>query len=314
MMIPEYSHEPVMREEVLAWLVKDGNENGVYVDGTIGGAGHASAILERTKAKLIGIDCDKEALAAAEKRLAAFGYRKVLIQANFVDLSLVLKELRIEKVDGVILDLGVSSYQLDAAHRGFSFSRPAPLDMRMDQTMKVRAYDIVNHFTQQELEKIIRSYGEEKMAARIAKAILRTRKISPIETTTALADLVACVMPENMKHQKIHPATRTFQALRIAVNRELDRIVPGIQGAVDALNVGGRLAVISFHSLEDRLVKNAFRDLASACTCPKDFPFCVCRKKTFLNILTRKAVTPSCEETQRNPRARSAKLRVAERI
>jgi len=308
----DFSHEPVMREEVLSWLV--GNKTGVYVDGTIGGAGHARAILEQTEATLIGIDCDADALAAAEKRLAPFGSRKVLIKANFADLSLVLKELHIEKVDGVLLDLGVSSHQLDTPHRGFSFNQEAMLDMRMDQDLKIRAYDIVNHFTSAELEKIIRLYGEEKMAARIARAILRARQISPIETTVALAGLVASVMPAGMKHQKIHPATRTFQALRIAVNRELDCIIPGIEGAVAALSVGGRIGVISFHSLEDRIVKNSFRDLAATCVCPKDIPYCVCQKKALVKVLTRKAVAPSVGETLQNPRARSAKLRVAERI
>jgi 16S rRNA (cytosine1402-N4)-methyltransferase len=311
-MSADFSHEPVMREEVLSWLVV--NRNGIYVDGTVGGAGHARAILEQTQGRLIGIDCDADALAAAEKRLAPFGSRKILVKANFADLGLVLKDLHIEKVDGVLLDLGVSSHQLDTAHRGFSFSKVAPLDMRMDQDLKLSAYDIVNDFASTELEKIIRLYGEEKMAARITRAISRTRQVSPIETTVQLASLVAQVMPASMKWQKIHPATRTFQALRIAVNRELDCIAPGIEGAVNALAVGGRIGVISFHSLEDRIVKNTFRDLAATCVCPKDIPYCVCQKVATVKILTRKAVAPSIGETQQNPRARSAKLRVAERI
>jgi len=232
----------------------------------------------------------------------------------FADLGRVLKELHIEKADGVLLDLGVSSHQLDTAHRGFSFSKVAPLDMRMDQDLKLRAYDIVNHFAPTELEKIIRLYGEEKMAARITRAISRVRQVLPIETTVELAGLVASVMPANMKRQKIHPATRTFQALRIAVNQELDSIVPGIESAVDALSIGGRIGVISFHSLEDRIVKNTFRHLAATCVCPKELPYCVCQKKAVVKILTRKAVVPSIEETRQNPRARSAKLRVAERI
>jgi len=311
-MSADFTHEPVMLQEVLSWLVV--NKTGIYVDGTVGGAGHARAILEQTRATLIGIDCDADALRAAEERLAPFGSRKILVKANFADLASVLKELHIEKVDGVLLDLGVSSHQLDAAHRGFSFSRLAPLDMRMDQDLKLRAYDIVNHFTPTELEKIIRLYGEEKMAARITRAISRKRQASPIETTVELAGLVASVMPGHMKHQKIHPATRTFQALRIAVNRELDCIVPAIEGAVDALSIGGRIGVISFHSLEDRIVKNTFRDLAATCVCPKDIPYCVCHKKAVLKVVTRKAVVPSIGESQQNPRARSAKLRVAERI
>jgi len=308
----DFSHEPVMLQEVVSWLV--GNTTGVYVDGTIGGAGHARAILEQTQGLLIGIDCDADALRVARERLAPFGSRAILVKANFADLGRVLKELHIEKADGVLLDLGVSSHQLDTAHRGFSFSKVAPLDMRMDQDLKLRAYDIVNHFAPTELEKIIRLYGEEKMAARITRAISRVRQVLPIETTVELAGLVASVMPANMKRQKIHPATRTFQALRIAVNQELDSIVPGIESAVDALSIGGRIGVISFHSLEDRIVKNTFRHLAATCVCPKELPYCVCQKKAVVKILTRKAVVPSIEETRQNPRARSAKLRVAERI
>ena len=311
-MSADFSHEPVMREEVLSWLVV--NKTGVYVDGTIGGAGHACKILEQTQGLLIGIDCDADALQAAKERLAPFGSRVVLVKANFADLEQVLKELHIEKVDGVLLDLGVSSHQLDTAHRGFSFSKVAPLDMRMDQDLKLRAYDIVNHFAPTELEKIIRLYGEERMAARITRAISRVRQVSPIETTVDLAALVAQVMPQGMKHQKIHPATRTFQALRIAVNQELDSIVPAIEGAIGALSTGGRIGVISFHSLEDRIVKNTFRDLAATCVCPKDIPYCVCHKQAVVKVLTRKAVVPSIEECRQNPRARSAKLRVAERI
>lgn len=311
-MTVEFVHEPVMLEEVLHWLVV--NPSGVYVDGTVGGAGHAGALLERTQAKVIGIDCDADALAAADKRLASFGSRKVLVKANFAQLDSVLESLRIDKIDGVLLDLGVSSYQLDAAHRGFSFGRSAPLDMRMDQDLKIRAYDVVNEFTQNRLEEIIGRYGEEKMAARIARAIVRKRQDAPIETTLELANLITRVMPGAMKHGKIHPATRTFQALRIAVNGELDCIAPVIESAVRALAVGGRICVISFHSLEDRKVKNTFRELAATCVCPKDIPYCVCRQKASVKIMTRKAVAPSSEEISRNPRARSAKLRVAERI
>ena len=308
----EFAHEPVMLEETFHWLI--GNKSGVYVDGTVGGAGHAHAILERTQARLIGIDCDADALSAAREKLAPFGSRVSLVKANFSDLNSVLKKLHIEKVDGVLLDLGVSSHQLDTAHRGFSFSQSAPLDMRMDQDLKLRAYDIVNHFTTNELEKIIRLYGEEKMAARIARAISEKRKSSPIETTDELAGLIASVMPAGMRRQKIHPATRTFQALRIAVNHELDCLIPAIEGAVGALSTGGRIGVISFHSLEDRIVKNTFRDMAATCVCPKDIPYCVCHKKAVLKVLTRKPVVPSEVETLQNPRARSAKLRVAERI
>ena len=307
-----FTHEPVMREEVLSWLV--GNKTGVYVDGTIGGGGHALAILENTRASLIGIDRDAEAISAARQRLGPFQSRVTLVKGNFADLASVLGGLDIEKVDGVILDLGVSSHQLDTAHRGFSFSQSAPLDMRMDQDEKLRAYDVVNGFKPSELEKVIRLHGEEKMAARIARAIVRRRQASPIETTAELAQLIAQVMPQSMKHQKIHPATRTFQAIRIAVNGELDSLAPGIEAAAAALSVGGRLGVISFHSLEDRIVKHTFLHLAATCVCPKDVPYCVCHKQAVVKVLTRKAVMPSPEEIRRNPRARSAKLRVAERI
>lgn len=284
------------------------------MDGTIGGGGHALAILENTRASLIGIDLDAEAISAAGQRLDSFPSRVKLVKGNFADLASVLDGLNVEKVDGVILDLGVSSHQLDAAHRGFSFSQSAPLDMRMDRDAKLRACDIVNGFKPSELERVIRLYGEEKMAARIARAIVRRREVSPIETTAELAHLVAQVMPHSMKHQKIHPATRTFQAIRIAVNRELDTLAPGIEAAVAALSTGGRLGVISFHSLEDRIVKHTFLDLAATCVCPKDVPRCVCHQQAVVKVLTRKAVTPSLEEIRRNPRARSAKLRVAERI
>jgi len=307
-----FAHEPVMRDEVLSWLV--GNKTGVYVDGTIGGGGHALAILENTRAHLIGIDRDAEAIQAARQRLEPFQSRVTLVKGNFADLASVLGGLGIEKVDGVILDLGVSSHQLDAAHRGFSFGRSAPLDMRMDRDEKLRAYDMVNGFTPSELEKVIRLYGEEKMAARIARAIVRRRQASPIETTAELAALIAQAMPQSMKHQKIHTATRTFQAIRIAVNRELDALASGIHAAVAALSAGGRLGVISFHSLEDRIVKHTFLDLAAACVCPKEVPYCICHKQAVVKVLTRKALTPSPEEIRRNPRARSAKLRVAERI
>lgn len=301
-----------MLKEVIESLLV--GRTGVYVDGTVGGAGHAYAILKETEAFLVGIDCDEEALQFAERRLAEFGSRKVLIKANFADLGKILKDLNIAKVDGVLLDLGVSSHQLDAAERGFSFSQQAPLDMRMNRSLKLSAYDIVNSFAQNELEKIIRFYGEEKMAARIARAISEKRKLSPIATTKELAAIVASCMPAKLKRQKIHPATRTFQAIRIAVNHELDNIKPAIDAAVDVLKPGGRLCVISFHSLEDRIVKNEIRSLGGVCVCPPDVPICVCQKEAKLRNLSRKAIVPSAEEIEANPRARSAKLRVAGRI
>ena len=311
-MITDFYHEPVMVKEVIESLLV--SRTGVYVDCTVGGAGHAYAILKETDALLVGIDCDDDALQFAEKRLAQFGSRKILIKANFADLDNILKSLNIEKVDGVLLDLGVSSHQLETDHRGFSFNKQALLDMRMDRSLKISAYDIVNSFAQNELEKIIRFYGEEKMAARIARTISRKRQLAPIETTAELAAIVASCMPAKLKWQRIHPATRTFQAIRIAVNNELDNIKPAIDAAVDALKPGGRLCVISFHSLEDRIVKNEFRALAGDCVCPKDIPFCVCQKEAKLKSITRKALIPAAEEIEANPRARSAKLRVARRI
>ncbi len=308
---PDFFHEPVMVKEVGDALLV--NKKGIYVDGTLGGAGHAYQILKDTDSFLVGIDCDDEALLFAEKRLAEFGKRKVLVKANFVDLAEVLSRLNIKKVDGVLLDLGVSSRQLDKPERGFSFNSEAPLDMRMDQSLKLNAYDIINSFTQKELEKIIRFYGEEKMAARIAKVISYKRQLSPIKTTVELAAVVAGAMPAKNKRQKIHPATKTFQAIRIAVNHELDNIQPAIGNSAEVLKTGGRLCVISFHSLEDRLVKNELRALAGGCVCPKDIPFCVCQKEAKLKVITRKALRPSAKEIEVNPRARSAKLRVAQR-
>ena len=308
----DYHHEPVMIKEVIDSLIV--GKTGIYVDGTVGGAGHAYEILRQTDAFLVGIDCDNEALQAAEKKLAEFGSRKVLVKANFIDLGSVLTDLNIEKVDGVLLDLGVSSHQLDKAQRGFSFNQEAPLDMRMNHDIRISAYDIINSYDQSELEKIIRNYGEEKMAGRIARTISQKRQLKPIETTTQLAAIVASSMPAKLKWQKIHPATRTFQAIRIAVNNELDNIKPAIKDATHALKSGGRLCVISFHSLEDRLVKNEFRNLASDCDCSKDIPYCICQREKKLKIITKKALTPSAAETEDNPRARSAKLRVAERV
>jgi len=311
-MIADFYHEPVMVKEVIESLLV--SKTGIYVDCTVGGAGHSYAILKETDAFLVGIDCDDQALQYAEKRLAEFGSRKVLIRANFADLGKILKDLNIDKVDGVLMDLGVSSHQLDTEQRGFSFNQQALLDMRMDRSLKISAFDIVNSFAQDELEKIIRFYGEEKMAARIARAISKKRQQLPIETTTELASIIASCMPAKLKWQKIHPATRTFQAIRIAVNNELDNIRPAIAAAAESLKPGGRLCVISFHSLEDRIVKNEIRFLGGVCICPKDVPFCVCQKEAKLKNLTPKVIVPSAEEIKANPRARSSKLRVARRI
>jgi len=307
----DFFHEPVMVKEVIEMLWAD--KKGVYVDATVGGGGHAQAILENTEGFLVGIDRDEEALAFAEKKLARFGQRKVLVNANYSEIGEVLKNLGIEKVDGVLFDLGVSSRQLDKPERGFSFSAEARLDMRMDGRAKLTASDIINKYGQEELAQIIKSYGEEKMAARIARAIVTKRKSAPIETTTQLAAIVTGAIPVKFRSRKIHPATKTFQAIRIAVNNEIEEIKPALQAATDALKPGGRMCVISFHSLEDRVVKNEFRLLAGGCTCPKDIPFCVCGRQAKLKLITAKAQKPSAEEVQANPRARSARLRAAER-
>jgi 16S rRNA (cytosine1402-N4)-methyltransferase len=301
-----------MLQEVVDWLCV--SKGGVYVDGTVGYAGHAYAILEKTNGFLVGIDRDDEALYAAERKLTKFGTHKVLLKADFAELGKILENLKIKKVDGVLLDLGVSSPQLDKAERGFSFNQQAPLDMRMDRSLQLRAYDIVNSYDQKELEKIIREFGEEKMAGRVARAIAQKRQSSPIVTTVELAAIVASAMPKKLRWHKIHPATKTFQAIRIAVNNELDSIKPAITSAVDALNIGGRIGVISFHSLEDRIVKNEFRFWEGRCTCPRDIPVCICHNETRLKILTKKALIPGEEEIENNPRSRSAKLRVAERV
>jgi 16S rRNA (cytosine1402-N4)-methyltransferase len=308
----DFYHKPVMLKEVIDWLCI--SKNGIYVDGTVGGAGHAYEILKATRGFLVGIDCDNDALLAAETRLAEFGSRKVLVKANFAELGAVLETLQIKKVDGVLLDLGVSSPQLDQAERGFSFNQPAPLDMRMDRSLKLSAYDIVNSFAQKDLEKIIRAFGEENMAGRIARAISQKRRLSPISTTVELAAVIASAMPAKLRWQKIHPATKTFQAIRIAVNNELDSIKPAIDSAVSVLNCGGRIGIISFHSLEDRIVKNEFRALTGACICPKDMPICICKREAKLKVLTKKALTPTSAEIEDNPRSRSAKLRVAQRV
>ncbi len=288
----------------------------LYLDGTVGGGGHAEAILEKTApdGRLIGIDADAEALEEAEKRLAPFGSRKTLVQGNFADLSEILNAQGIGKVDGILLDLGVSSHQLDTADRGFSFSQEAPLDMRMDGRRGSGAADLVNTLSETELARIIWEYGEERMAKRIARAICTARTLSPIGTTAELAALVLRAVPPTAERRRIHPATRTFQALRIAVNDELGSLQRALAAGVERLTPGGRFSIISFHSLEDRMVKDAFRSGGKGCHCPPDLPVCVCQGKATLKVLTRKPVLPGEAEISENPRARSAKLRTAERI
>jgi 16S rRNA (cytosine1402-N4)-methyltransferase len=307
-------HRPVMLHEVIASL--GCRPGGVWVDGTLGGGGHAEAILQNTApgGLLIGIDADEEALAETEKRLTPFGSRKILVKGNFSDMETILAERKIGKVDGILLDLGVSSHQLDTAERGFSFTLDAPLDMRMDPSGGMSAADLLRTLPMEEIERILRDYGEERMARRIARTIVDRRTLSPIRTTAELASVVLRAMPRGAERQKIHPATRTFQALRIAVNDELASLRRALDSGTGRLAPGGRFSVISFHSLEDRIVKDAFRAGEKGCLCPPDLPVCACGLKPTLKVLTRKPLTPGTAEIGENPRARSAKLRTAERI
>jgi 16S rRNA (cytosine1402-N4)-methyltransferase len=286
------------------------------VDGTVGGGGHAFEILRETSPNglLIGIDVDDDALRESEERLELFGNRKILVKGNFADINTILEKLNIKGVDGILLDLGVSSYQLKTADRGFSFSLNATLDMRMDQSHGMSAYDIINTFPEKELVRIIKDYGEEIMAERIVKAISVRRKVTPIKTTADLADIIVRAFPSRFKPKKIHPATRTFQAIRIYVNSELLNLYNAIDLGVDILNKSGRFSIISFHSLEDRIIKNCFRSWEKGCNCLPDIPVCSCHRKAKLKVLTKKPLTPATSEIESNPKARSAKLRTAERI
>jgi 16S rRNA (cytosine1402-N4)-methyltransferase len=307
-------HIPVLLGEAVDALCP--KAGGIYVDGTLGGGGYAEAILRKIlpSGLLIGIDADEEALAESKRRLEPFGKRKTLLKGNFADIARMLKELHINRVDGIVLDLGVSSRQLENADRGFSFSLPGPLDMRMDRSAKLNAYDLINTLSVQELEKIIRGYGEETMAGKIARAISEEREKAPIRTTSELAQIVVRAVPPQFRHKKIHPATKTFQAIRIAVNNELANLHHAINDGIKLLNERGRFCIISFHSLEDRIVKNTFRSWEKGCICPPDIPFCRCNRKPLLKVITKKPITPGSIELADNPRARSAKLRTAERI
>ena len=289
--------------------------DGIYLDGTLGGAGHSFEIAGRlTTGHLIGLDRDQVALAAARERLQPYIDRVTLVHSNFSRLADVLDDLGINRVDGMLFDLGVSSPQLDDKERGFSYMADAPLDMRMDRSEGRTAYDVVNTYDQESLKRILYQYGEERYAPRIAAAIVQRRVEKPIETTLELSELIRSAMPPQALREKQHPAKRSFQAIRIAVNDELAAVEQMLSVAMDRLNPGGRLAVITFHSLEDRLVKSAMQEAARGCTCPKDFPVCVCGKKPKVTILTRHPIVADQRELAENPRARSAKLRVAERI
>ena len=309
----EFSHRSVLLDECLEGL--NIKPDGIYVDGTAGGAGHSSEIAKRLDdGRLIAIDQDETAVAVATERLNALNKNTTVVRSNFCELARVCRELGLEGIDGVLLDLGVSSYQLDTAERGFSYSADAPLDMRMDNRCSLSAYDVVNTYSEQELKRILFDYGEERFAPAIASAIVKRREKQPIETTAELSDIIKYAMPPAAREGGHHPAKRSFQAIRIEVNRELDVIEPAIKGAVEMLRSGGRIAIITFHSLEDRIVKQAFASLASGCTCPKDFPVCVCGNKPKVRLVNKKPIIPGKQELEENPRSRSAKLRVAEKI
>lgn len=310
--MPEFNHYSVMAEETINSL--NVRKNGIYVDGTLGGAGHARRVLELLKGtgRFIGIDQDKDAIEAATERLKPFKNAKV-VRDNYENMPKVLKDLGIDKVSGILLDLGVSSYQLDTAERGFSYHAEAPLDMRMDDRNETTAHDIVNGYTEEELFRIIRDYGEDRFAKQIARNIVKARETKPIETTTELAEIVKQAVPAKFRENG-HPAKQTFQAIRIELNRELTVLSESLDNMIDLLEPGGRLSIITFHSLEDRIVKTAFKKAENPCTCPPSFPVCVCGKKPLGHVIANKPITASEKELSENLRSRSAKLRVFEKI
>ena len=309
----EFQHKSILLNECMEGLsIK---EDGIYVDGTLGGGGHSFHILKRLgeRGRLIGIDQDEDAIKAATKRLEAFANKVTIVRDNYEHFQTILSTLSIPKVDGILLDLGVSSYQFDEADRGFSYRFDAPLDMRMDRRQDFTAKDLINNYSEQELYHIIRDYGEDKFARNIAKHIVKEREKKPIETTFELSEIISHAIPMKMRVQGGHPAKKTFQAVRIALNRELEVLEESIEGMIKALKPEGRLCIISFHSLEDRIVKKAFRTAEDPCICPKDFPICTCGRKSLGRVISKKAIIPSDLEMEENPRARSAKLRIFER-
>ncbi len=313
MQTAEFVHKPVLFDEVIESLrIKP---DGIYVDGTTGGAGHSSGIAEKLDSgMLVSFDRDADAIAVATERLAKFGSRSMIVHSNFSEIKSELAARGIDRIDGLLLDLGVSSYQLDCAERGFSYMADAPLDMRMDRRDELSAYAVVYGFSAAELKKILFEYGEERFAPSIANAIVRAREIKPIESTLELSDIIKNALPASARNGSHHPAKKSFQAIRISVNNELKIIEQTIKDAVSIMNNGGIISIITFHSLEDRIVKQAFAELAKGCTCPKSFPVCICGNKPSVEIVSRKPILPSDEELEINPRARSAKLRVAMRI
>ena len=309
-----FSHYSVLLNECIEGLAI--RPDGIYIDGTAGGAGHSSVIASHLGegGKLLALDQDATAVAVATERLSRFGDRAEVVHSNFCDLAKVCEDRGIEHIDGLLLDLGVSSYQLDTAERGFSYRADAPLDMRMDATKTLTAKKIVNEYSEEALKRILFEYGEERFSSRIASNIIRARQTAPIETTGELVEIIKRSVPAHHGDGGHHPAMRTFQALRIEVNAELDVIAPAIKSAVSLLNKGGRIAIITFHSLEDRIVKQTFNSLTGGCTCPKNFPVCVCGNKPTLKLITKGALVATEKEQEENPRARSAKLRVAEKL
>ncbi|HIQ97553.1 MAG TPA: 16S rRNA (cytosine(1402)-N(4))-methyltransferase RsmH [Candidatus Limivivens merdigallinarum] len=310
----EFQHKSVLLDECMEAL--NIKPDGIYVDGTLGGGGHSYEICRRLseKGRLIGIDQDEDAIEAAKARLGEFKDKVTVIRSNYCDMKRELNSRNIAAVDGILLDLGVSSYQLDNAERGFTYREDAPLDMRMDQRQQKTAKDIVNGYSEMELYRIIRDYGEEKFAKNIAKHIVNARKEKALETTGELIDVIKAAIPMKVRQVGGHPAKRTFQAIRIELNRELEVLSESLGDMIDLLNDGGRIAVITFHSLEDRIVKNIFREQEDPCICPKDFPVCVCGRKPKGRVITRKPIVPGEEELLSNRRAKSSKLRVFERI
>lgn len=309
----EFKHVSVLLNECIDAL--NIKENGIYVDCTLGGAGHSSHIIKHLSKEgtLIGIDQDNDALKAAKERLKEFENVKY-VHNNFYNIDSILNELDIEKVDGILMDLGVSSYQLDEASRGFSYMHDAPLDMRMDRDNDFSAYQIVNNYTEDQLYKIIKDYGEERFAKRIANIIVNRRAEKPIETTFELVDIIKAAIPARLRRDGPHPAKRTFQAIRIEVNSELKILNRTIEDGINRLNKGGRMAIITFHSLEDRIVKLKFRELENPCTCPKGFPICACGKSPVVKTISKKGIIPTEKEIEENPRSRSAKLRIIEKL
>ena len=308
----EFKHKSVLLNETIDGL--NIKPDGIYVDGTLGGGGHAYEVCRRLgeKGSIIGIDQDAAAIEAASARLKDFGEKVTIVRSNYCDMKSKLHELGIDKVDGIVLDLGVSSYQLDTAERGFSYREDAPLDMRMDTRQKMTARDIVNDYSEMDLYRVIRDYGEDKFAKNIAKHIVQARAVKPVETTAELSEIIRASIPMKFQKKSGHPAKRTFQAIRIELNRELDVLRDSLDDMIDLLNPGGRLCIITFHSLEDRIVKSAFRKNENPCTCPPDFPVCVCGKKSKGSIITKKPILPSEEELEYNSRSKSAKLRIFE--